>query len=100
MPEGRTYHVQASNYACGSRNSKTWKTCVKWSEGSWNTSGSDITLRERRYGHVSWASGAGVYLMGGIYSPMTSELVREDGTVEEGFPLEYKTEYEMNHIYY
>merc|ERR1719360_181543 len=30
--------------------------------------------------------------MGGQYSKETSELVKEDGTVEEGFKLKYKTE--------
>ena len=43
--------------------------------------------------HVSWATPSGVYLMGGDYgSGKISKLVKEDGSVEEGFNLEYGTE--------
>ena len=45
----------------------------------------------RRYAHVSWATASGVYLMGGYYSEMTSELVKEDGSVKEVFQLKYYT---------
>ena len=40
---------------------------------------------------MSWATTSGVYLMGGNYSPKTSELVKDDGSVEKGFKLEYNT---------
>ena len=42
---------------------------------------------------MSWATASGVYLMGGgsHTSWRTSELVKEDGSVKEGFKLEYKT---------
>ena len=46
---------------------------------------------ERRFGHVSWATGSGLYLIGGYYSGKTSELVKENGTVEKGFLLKYDT---------
>ena len=63
-------------------------TCVKWSSesGSWTHS---HTLRQRRRYHVSWATDDGVYLMGGVYSRKTTELVKEDGLVEDGFSLKY-----------
>ena len=41
----------------------------------------------RRYDHVSWASEAGVVLMGGGSSRNTTEIVRQDGSVETGFDL-------------
>ena len=88
LPEGRSYHSQDAKFSCGGWSIST--TCDKWSHGNWTRS--DLTLRQKRGGHVSWATAAGVYLMGGHYSKMTSELVKEDGSVEEGFPLEYKTE--------
>ena len=43
-----------------------------------------------RYDHVSWATGSGVYLMGGYSGPRTSEKVKEDGSVEDGFVLKYE----------
>ena len=45
-----------------------------------------------REDHVSWATASGLYLIGGYYRGWTSELVKEDGSVEEGFKLKYETE--------
>ena len=44
---------------------------------------------------MSWVTASGVYLMGGYFSPKTSEVVKEDGSVEEGFDLKYETEYNI-----
>ena len=46
-----------------------------------------------RYQHVSWATASALYLIGGHYygNGYTSELVKVDGSVEEGFKLKYKT---------
>ena len=61
--------------------------------GNWTPS---HNLKKERFGHVSWetATGKEVYLMGGAGSTFltvhtTSEKVMSDGSVEEGFPLEY-----------
>ena len=76
--------------ACGGgQDSKTEKTCDEWSEGNWTRQ--SLSLIEKREDHVSWATASGVYLMGGYYSGYTSELVKEDGSVEEGFKLKYNT---------
>ena len=40
---------------------------------------------------MSWSTAQGVFLIGGWYSGKTSELVKEDGSVEEGFALKYST---------
>ena len=87
---GSRYHTQDGPLACGGGfASDTMRTsCVKWSQGDWTESHS---LREERYGHVSWATASGVYLIGGHYSGNTSELAKEDGSVEEGFKLKYPT---------
>ena len=72
----------------------TATTCSQWSNGSWTRS-YNLGQERRdlgRAGHVSWATASGVYLMGGQYSKETSELVKENGSVEEGFKLKYKTE--------
>ena len=67
-------------------------TCIKWSpaSGTWTQS---HTLRQSRSGHVSWSTSSGVYLMGGWGSLRTSEKVKIDGSVEEGFVLKYDTRF-------
>ena len=49
------------------------------------------TLLQSRTGHVSWATEDGVYLMGGEIGKKTTELLKEDGSVEDGFSLKYDT---------
>ena len=89
--EDRYYHSQEGDLACGGEgsSSSTRTTCVKWSpaSGTWTRSHS---LSVGRYDHVSWATGSGVYLMGGYSGPRTSEKVKEDGSVEDGFVLKYE----------
>ena len=93
LPEERFYHTQDGAWACGGDGYS--ESCSQWSNGSWTRSYRPIasSVSEERGYHVSWATASGVYLMGGQYSKETSELVKEDGTVEEGFKLKYKTEY-------
>ena len=80
-------HTQ--DVVCGSLVSNPdTKYCSKWTNGVWTQS---HKLRNWRLGHVSWATASGVYLLGGIFSPKSSELVKEDGSVEDGFPLKYET---------
>ena len=88
LPKKRSSHTQDGNLACGGAGSSSGKECIKWTNGSWTKS---HTLRKERYGHVSWATPSGVYLMGGWVSPTTSELVKENGSVEESFELKYET---------
>ena len=94
MPEGRYFHTQDGTLACGGGSSigSTMSTCIKWSSesGSWTQS---HTLSQKRFQHVSWATENGVYLIGGsgYYSRNTTELVKEDGSVEDGFSLKYNT---------
>ena len=71
---------------------KTLLTCLTWSQGTWNVSHHMIY---RRIDHVSWtpASGAGTYLMGGVFitdvpnPDKKTEIVKPDGTAEQGFDL-------------
>ena len=89
LPESRYEHRDEGGLICGGYGAKT--SCVKWSPafGTWTQS---HTLREDRYHHVSWATASGVYLIGGRDSKSTSEKVKLDGSVEEGFVLKYDTE--------
>ena len=88
LPDVRAQHTQDGPWACGGRSDLTYYSCVKWNKGSWTWSRS---LSERRYNHVSWATKSGLYLMGGAYSENTSVLVKKDGSVEDGFKLQYHT---------
>ena len=88
LPEARRRHTQDGGLACGGYPHQT--SCVKWSpaSGTWTKS---HTLRQKRYEHASWATASGVYLIGGLDSLRTSEKVKLDGSVEEGFSLKYDT---------
>ena len=94
LPEARYDHTQDGELACGGwggypTNATT--TCVKWNSdsGTWTHS---HTLRQSKASHMSWATEDGVYLLGGgAYQKNTSELVKVDGSVEDGFSLKYDT---------
>ena len=88
---GRTFDPPL---VCGGRysgeNEPTATSCSKFNfeDGSWTQS---HKLREVRYAHISWtpSSGEGTYLMGGKYSPLTTEIVNMNGVVKEGFNLKH-----------
>ena len=89
LPEGRYYHSQEQGLVCGGGYpDPIGTTCVKWSpaSGTWNQS---HTLLVKRFAHVSWVTASGVYLIGGEWSRTTSEKVKMDGSVEEGFSVKY-----------
>ena len=90
LPEERFRHSQDGDLICGGP--ITPKTCVKWSpsSGSWTQS---HTLRQSRFEHLSWTTASGVYLMGGMndLSKRTTEKVKFDGSVKNGFSLKYDT---------
>ena len=96
-------HSQEGGLACGGGKKPEQVTCEKWdpASGTWNQS---HTLKERRSTHVSWATASGVYLIGGWGSWLTSEKVKYDGSVEQGFLLNlpirfiYHTLHAIEHI--
>ena len=95
LPEGRNFHSQDGGLTCGGGYPSTYTNCVKWSpaSGTWNHS---HTLKQRRSDHKSWATTSGVYLIGGYGGgKRTSEKVKDDGSVEEGFSLKYDTRLEV-----
>ena len=96
LPKKRGYHTQDGPWACGGYSSSTRRTCDKWSQGNWTRQ--SLSLKEERQDHLSWATASGVYLMGGTYSQWTSELVKEDGSVEKGFLLKYETRQDKEDI--
>ena len=72
------------------KNEITATSCSKFNfdDGSWTKS---HELNEVRFDHISWtpSSGEGTYLMGGKYSPLTTEIVNINGVVKKGFNLKY-----------
>ena len=91
LPQDRYYHTQTGLEACGGYDSPTVTTCVSFSGGSWTPS---HNLQQQRRLHSSWASPAGTVLMGGLYSPRTTELL-DEATVDSvmHFSLRYDTRY-------
>ena len=71
-----------------------FQSCFKWDFGSgtWNES---ITLPRERERSQSWTpkSGVGTYLIGGEVNSNTTDLVKPDGTVQQGFDLKYESRY-------
>ena len=84
------FHSQNKGLACGGLQTKT--TCAKFNTnfGNWTPS---HNLAQERFAHASWDTGNEIYLIGGDgdQSKKTSEKLKEDGSVEEGFSLEYDT---------
>ena len=91
LPVGRAGHTQDGGLACGGLNSPSNQYgCVKWWAGNWTWT--SHFFRKKRYYHVSWSTAQGLYLIGGYSrSVTTSDLVKEDGSVEKGFDLKYDT---------
>ena len=87
----RRYHTQTGLVACGGGDPDAdpgieyqTRTCDTFSHGKWRES---HNLMFQRYKHAAWASPLGVILMGGYYSPFTTELLNNDGTSQPMFDL-------------
>ena len=94
LPDDRYWHTQDGALTCGGPPGPD-TSCLKWSpdSGTWTPS---HTLTDYRAEHVSWTPdpSLGTYLIGKLsnYNDMrTSELVKPDGSVEQGFSLKYDT---------
>ena len=75
----------------GGHNSSGWHTCVTLTRGSWHVSHN--ISHSQRWGHSSWATEQGTYLMGGgVYANM-SLLITPAGTVENAFALKNYSKY-------
>ena len=87
LPEGRDHHTQTGLTACGGgRSDATLRSCVTLSENGWIKSNN---LIQPRSVHCAWDTGSGIILLGGVGSPNTTELLKEDGGSEELFHLKY-----------
>ena len=89
IPDVRVGHSMDNLTVCGGEMTKT--SCMTFSPGMWLTS---YTLTEERSYHLSWQTTQGSHLIGGDYSPYTTELVPAAG--QQGgpsFTLKYKTRF-------
>ena len=88
LPDERAAHTINTLTLCGGYDTLT--SCISFSSGVWVPSHS---LAEERSSHTTWQREEGLLLLGGRYSPTTTELLTEGS--EEGVPafsLQYSTE--------
>jgi len=97
--EGRYYHTSCSGLLCGgwdssrSSSSPSIRSCEKIT-GTEVSPLPSLTLRQRRRYHLCWSlpgPGDNIMLLGGDYSPNTTEIVSGSSS-SEGFALPYKTD--------
>ena len=88
LPADRESHSMDGLTICGGSDissltgtTDTNTTCITFSSGEWVTSN---TLVEERVSHSSWDTDAGTILLGGYYSPNTTEKVTQ--AENEGVP--------------
>ena len=93
---GGSYHSQNEGLVCGGlEGNDMFSTCSVFHppSGKWIPF---ADLLQKRFAHASWATGEEVYLIGGFgdqsnQNKKTSERVKMDGSVKEGFSLKYDT---------
>ena len=91
LPDNRAGHTMDSLEICGgSDSSTTTTTCITFTSGQWVTS---HALTEERWYHTSWSTDAGIILVGGSGSGMTTEIISQ-GEYEgvPWFDMQYNTE--------
>ena len=89
FPRGLSHGTLNGMKYCHPRGGNYWNEteCVGFNQGTWSRT--NAGFQHRRSFHTSWETEEGIYLMGGDGSSQTSELARNDGTVTEGFSLQY-----------
>ena len=88
MSQSKQEHTQSGLNASGGGGSE--RSCIKFEAGAWKTL-TDNLVKER-YGHSSWVNSNGhILLIGGSYSPTTTEIVYQNGTSIRSFDLKYDT---------
>ena len=85
----RSEHTLDNLLACGGCCGDTggFRNCEEFNPATGLWTNTFHTLQQERQGHVSWTVEEGTILMGGYYSPTTSEIVKHDGTTETSFDM-------------
>jgi len=95
MISTRNEHYQAGELVCGGLGKSmeqgfgAGQTCERFVNGSWQIS---HILNKTRYQHVMWKSSKGVILIGGNKQFNTTELLKDDGSSNYLFPVDYVRE--------
>ena len=90
LPVGTERHSQDGLLLCGGESNREQCHAFHSDSGEWVRT---HNLSEKRSGHSSWQREDGtVLLMGGRYSPTTTEIVSDSSAVSTpGFSLKYNT---------
>jgi len=94
IPDPRIEHTMVNLTICGGgayySPNTTYTSCITFSSGEWVTSHS---LVEERYSHSSWITEEGTILLGGYFSPNTTEIVTQtEFDASPGFTLQHDFE--------
>ena len=89
LSQSKREHTQSGLTACGGSDT-IGRSCIKFEAGSWTTLTDNLVVE--RYFHSSWVTPDGdILLIGGGYSPTTTEIVYQNGTSIRSFDLKYDT---------
>merc|ERR1712131_121788 len=90
--DDRYLHTQENLQVCGGGHyAQGWHTCVTFSDGNWTVT-HNFTFSQR-WGHTSWYTKGGTFLMGGGKFASESIIIKDDGSVERGFKMKNNTNY-------
>ena len=78
LPYAVRDHSLCGGLLCGGYNSRHRRSCLKL--GPWGFVKATVSLKQKRRQHLCWNWPRGVLLLGGRYSPSTTELVSYDGS--------------------
>merc|ERR1712131_154249 len=93
LPDDDRYlHTQENFQVCGGGHyAQGWHTCVTFSDGNWTVT-HNFTFSQR-WGHTSWYTKGGTFLIGGGKFASESIIIKDDGSVERGFKMRNNTNY-------
>ena len=86
LPDQRVDHTMSGLTVCGGTGDWQSKTCLTLDHSQWRVS-HHLTLGRTK--HISWTLGEETFLIGGSKSSKTSEIIRDDGSVEPSFSLNH-----------
>ena len=87
LPDSRSSHTMDGDILCGGLYTET--SCLHFGSDGWTKYG--WNLLQKREDHVTWRRpDDSLQIMGGCYSPKTSEIVTSGGS-QIGFNLQYET---------
>jgi len=90
--DDRYLHTQENLQVCGGGHyAQGWHTCVTFSDGNWTVT-HNFTFSQR-WGHTSWYTKGGTFLMAGGKFASESIIIKDDRSVERGFKMKNNTNY-------